>query len=67
MIILDNVVVTDEFLNAQFCCCLPRCKGWCCVAGDAGAPLEASEIEQIEDNLEAIKQALYAARRHQSH
>ena len=46
MIILDNVVVTDEFLNAQFCCCLPRCKGWCCVAGDAGAPLEASEIEQ---------------------
>ena len=55
MIILDNVVVTDEFLNAQFCCCLPRCKGWCCVAGDAGAPLEASEIEQIEDNLEAIK------------
>ena len=55
MIILDNVVVTDEFLNAQFCCCLPKCKGWCCVAGDAGAPLEASEIEQIEDNLEAIK------------
>jgi len=55
MIILDNVVVTDEFLNAQFCCSLPRCKGWCCVAGDAGAPLEASEIEQIEDNLEAIK------------
>ena len=55
MIILDNVVVTDEFLNAQFCCCLPRCKGWCCVAGDAGAPLEAAEIEQIEDNLEAIK------------
>ena len=55
MIILDNVVVTDEFLNAQFCCCLPKCKGWCCVAGDAGAPLEAAEIERIEDNLEAIK------------
>ena len=55
MIILDNVVVTDEFLNAQFCCSLPRCKGWCCVAGDAGAPLEADEIQQIEDNLEAIK------------
>ena len=50
MIILDNIIVTDEFLNAKFCCCLPRCKGWCCVAGDAGAPLEATEIEQIEDN-----------------
>lgn len=55
MIILDNVVVTDDFLKARFCCDLPRCKGWCCVAGDAGAPLEASEIERIEDNLSAIK------------
>ena len=55
MIILDNVVVTDGFLNARFCCDLPRCKGWCCVEGDAGAPLEANEIAQIEDNLEAIK------------
>ena len=55
MIILDNVVVTDEFLNAKFCCDLPQCKGWCCVEGDAGAPLESSEISQIEDNLEAIK------------
>ena len=56
MIILDNVVVSDEFLNARFCCDLPRCKGWCCVEGDAGAPLEASEIGQIEDNLEAVKE-----------
>ncbi|MBR3699892.1 MAG: DUF3109 family protein [Bacteroidales bacterium] len=55
MIILDNIVISDEFLNAKFCCDLPRCKGWCCVEGDAGAPLEASEIEQIEENLEAIK------------
>jgi Protein of unknown function (DUF3109). len=55
MIIIDNVVVTDGFLNARFCCNLARCKGECCVAGDAGAPLEESEISEIEDNLEAIK------------
>ena len=56
MIVLDNVIVSDEFLNARFCCDLPRCKGWCCVEGDAGAPLETSEIGQIEDNLESIKE-----------
>lgn len=55
MIILDNIVVTDEFLNARFCCNLALCKGECCVAGDAGAPLEDAEIGLIEDNLEAIK------------
>lgn len=55
MIIIDNVVVSDAFLNARFCCNLARCKGECCVAGDAGAPLEADEVGQIEDNLEAIK------------
>ena len=55
MIILDNVIVTDEFLNAQFCCCLPRCKGWCCVEGDAGAPLEPDEVSSIEENYDAIK------------
>ena len=27
MIILDNIVVTDDFLNARFCCNLALCKG----------------------------------------
>lgn len=55
MIILDNVVVTDKFLEARFCCNLLRCKGECCVAGDAGAPLEPLEVGMIEENIEAIK------------
>ena len=55
MIILDNVVITDGFLNAKFCCDLPSCKGWCCVEGDAGAPLAPDEVGRIEENLEAIK------------
>ena len=56
MVIIDNVVVSDGFLNARFCCDLPRCKGWCCVEGDAGAPLEQDEVGQIEENLDAIKE-----------
>ena len=55
MIIIDNVIVTDEFLNAKFCCHLARCKGECCVAGDAGAPLEPDEVGIIEENIEKIK------------
>ena len=55
MIIIDNVIVTDEFLNARFCCQLARCKGECCVAGDAGAPLEPDEVGIIEENIDKIK------------
>lgn len=55
MIIIDNVIVTDEFLNARFCCQLSRCKGECCIAGDAGAPLDPEEVGIIEENIEMIK------------
>ncbi len=55
MIIVDNIIVSDEFINARFCCNLARCKGECCVAGDAGAPLEPDEIGLIEDDIESIK------------
>jgi len=55
MIIIDNVIVTDEFINARFCCQLARCKGECCIAGDAGAPLEPEEVGIIEENIEEIK------------
>lgn len=55
MIIIDNTIVSDEFLAARFICDLPRCKGECCVAGDAGAPMEEMEISLLEDNLDEIK------------
>lgn len=55
MIIVDNVIVSDEFLNARFCCQLARCKGECCVAGDAGAPLEPDEVGIIEEYIDEIK------------
>lgn len=55
MIIIDNVVVSDEFLNAQFSCNLACCKGRCCVEGDAGAPLEPEEVGLIEEYFDDIK------------
>ena len=47
MIAIDNVLVSDEVLNEQFVCDLSKCKGACCVDGDAGAPLAKEELEEI--------------------
>ncbi len=55
MIIFDNTIISDAFIEARFCCDLPRCKGMCCIEGDAGAPLSPEEVGIIEENLDAIK------------
>jgi uncharacterized protein DUF3109 len=55
MIIIDNVLVSDEIGDVCFACDLRKCKGACCVDGDAGAPLEEQEISFLEDNLDYVK------------
>jgi hypothetical protein len=55
MIIINNTIITEELITEHFICDLPRCKGDCCVSGDAGAPLEDEEVGMIEDNLDSIK------------
>lgn len=48
MIEIDDKIVSDEILLEPFLCDLKRCKGACCVEGDAGAPLEADEVALLE-------------------
>jgi len=56
MKIIEDVIVSAEINNKlNFCCDLKKCKGACCVAGDAGAPLDPEEIAFIQDALEHIK------------
>ena len=55
MLIIDDIIVSDEIRDARFCCNLQKCLGSCCVEGDAGAPLEEEEISLLEDNLDEIK------------
>ena len=55
MIIINQTSISDDLYLVRFCCHLQRCKGACCVAGDAGAPLEEEEISILEDELENIK------------
>ena len=55
MICLDKTILSDDLRDVFFCCDLPKCKGACCVEGDAGAPLEEEEISLLEDYIGVIK------------
>lgn len=55
MIIVDNILVSDEVVEKQFVCDLTKCKGGCCEEGDAGAPLEEEELDIILELYERVK------------
>jgi hypothetical protein len=61
MIAIDNVLVSDKVVEAQFVCDLLKCKGGCCEDGDAGAPLEKEELERLNEVYEKVKPYLTAA------
>jgi hypothetical protein len=55
MIVIDNTLISEDIRDVRFCCDLEKCKGACCIEGDAGAPLEEDEISQLEDYVDRIK------------
>jgi hypothetical protein len=54
MIAIDNILIADVVVKEQFVCDLSKCKGACCVDGDAGAPLENEELDKINEVYEAV-------------
>lgn len=60
MIAIDNVLVSDQVAEEQFVCDLTKCKGGCCADGDAGAPLEADELNQLINVFETVKEYMTA-------
>lgn len=54
MVEIDNVLISDDLFSQRFVCDLNACKGECCVAGDAGAPLEEEELEILEQNWKEV-------------
>ena len=48
MIEIDDKIVSADLLRECFACDIAQCKGICCVEGNAGAPLEADEVEILE-------------------
>jgi len=54
MIVIDNKLVSDEIVEEQFVCDLNKCKGVCCVDGDAGAPLSSEELLHLNEVYDAV-------------
>ncbi|MBL0097087.1 MAG: DUF3109 family protein [Bacteroidetes bacterium] len=58
MLQIGTTLVSIDLVENQFVCDLEKCKGECCVAGDSGAPLEESEMKEIENAFPVIKSYL---------
>jgi len=52
---LKNTIVSEEIINKDFVCNLNSCKGECCIAGEAGAPVEEDEVEIMASIYEKVK------------
>ena len=48
MIIIDNLLISEDIIEKEFVCNLNTCKGACCISGDSGAPLEKAELAILE-------------------
>lgn len=51
---INGILISSEILTEYFCCDYEKCKGICCVEGDAGAPVTMDEIAGIEDALDTV-------------
>ena len=54
MILIDDVLISDDVVEKQFVCNIKKCKGICCVEGDSGAPLTTEEVSYLEKILPII-------------
>ena len=58
MFAVDHVLVSDALLDAPFACNLGACLGGCCVVGDSGAPLDGTELRDVEAALDVVRDRL---------
>ena len=52
---LGKTIVSEDIFEKDFVCNLSACKGACCIDGDAGAPLDESEVQILQDIYPKIK------------
>ena len=52
---LGKTIVSEEIIEKDFVCNLSACKGACCVAGEAGAPLDKEEIKILDEIYPKVK------------
>ncbi|MCL1830477.1 MAG: DUF3109 family protein [Oscillospiraceae bacterium] len=54
MIQIGDTIISRDLIERYFCCNLMKCKGACCIEGDAGAPLEKDEFKKLQEILPFI-------------
>ena len=54
MLQIQDTLVSLDLLERHFLCDLDKCKGQCCIDGDAGAPITEAEQRKIEEILPEI-------------
>lgn len=55
---VDNTILADDIATSRFHCDVSRCKGACCVVGDAGAPVSRDEIPALRKAWNLLKDEL---------
>ncbi len=58
---VGGILISSDIITECFCCDYEKCKGICCVEGDAGAPVTMDEIAAIEDVLDTVWSDLSAS------
>lgn len=58
MFVVDNILISDDLVDASFSCNLSACLGACCVRGDSGAPLEPAERKELEKVFPVVRDRL---------
>ena len=48
LIEIGDILVSEEVATEFFACDYAKCRGCCCIIGEAGAPLKEEELEQLE-------------------
>ncbi len=55
MLMIGNILISDDVLQQQFLCNLSACKGACCWEGDFGAPLLEEELQTLDRIYDEVK------------
>jgi hypothetical protein len=61
MLIIGDILVSDEVVKHNFICNLEACKGACCWEGDYGAPLEIPELDTLKSIYPQVRPFLSPA------
>ena len=55
---IDNKIISLDLIQQKFTCDLEKCRGYCCVYGESGAPLEEEEVRILKKIFPEIREIL---------